>query len=122
MRLNHLDLPVSDTVATKAFFEQHFGFENLFERDDGLVVMLDDEDFALTLSPVPTNAPSEFPSGFHVGFNLQSEAEVRRKYQALSEAGVVIARPLGMLGGALTFQCMAPGEVLVEIAWRDNER
>jgi catechol 2,3-dioxygenase-like lactoylglutathione lyase family enzyme len=59
MRLNHLDLPVTDTCATKAFFERHFGFKTIFEREDGLVVMLDDARFALTLSPVPTNSPGE---------------------------------------------------------------
>lgn len=122
MRLNHLDVPVTDTLSTKAFFEKHFGFKAILVRDDGLVVMLDEAGFAFTLSSVPDNSVSEFPSGFHVGFNLATESELRSAHQRLVDAGVPIVRPLGMLGGALTFHCTAPGAVLVELAWRDNSR
>jgi catechol 2,3-dioxygenase-like lactoylglutathione lyase family enzyme len=119
MRLNHLDLPVANPADTKNFFERHFGFSTIFEREDGLIVMLDDTDFALTLSPIVLNSPREFPTGFHVGFNLSLEAELHCAYTTLTSAGIEIVRPLGMLGGALTFQCLAPGPLLVEVAWRN---
>ena len=39
-------------------------------------------------------------------------------YGRILAAGVPIVRPLGDLGGALTFHCQAPGRILVEVAWR----
>ena len=98
MNLNHIDLPVSDIVGVRAFFESHFGFRCIFECEDGLTVLLDDANFALTLSNVLDGEELRYPAGFHVGFNLESEGQLR--------------------GGALTFQCNAPGSLLVELSWR----
>jgi len=118
MNLNHLDLPVADTGATQAFFVQHFGFRNIFSREDGLIVMLDEDGFALTLSPALNGAVAEYPGGFHVGFNVDSEDDLFEIHKALVLAGVPIIRPMGELAGAMTFHCHAPGPVLVEIAYR----
>jgi catechol 2,3-dioxygenase-like lactoylglutathione lyase family enzyme len=119
MRLNHLDLPVSDPHTAKHFFENHFGFRTIFIRSD-LVVMLDSTDFALTLSAKLADGDQGYPTGFHVGFNLNTEAELQAIYQNLLAAKVSLARPLGLLGGALTFQCFGPDQILIEMAWRDN--
>jgi catechol 2,3-dioxygenase-like lactoylglutathione lyase family enzyme len=42
MKLNHIDLPVADIAGVRAFFESHFGFRCIFEREDDLPVLLDD--------------------------------------------------------------------------------
>jgi catechol 2,3-dioxygenase-like lactoylglutathione lyase family enzyme len=118
MNLNHIDLPVVDIPGVRDFFVEHFGFRRIFEREDGLTVLLDESDFALTLSAVIRGEEQRYPSGFHVGFNLQSEVQLRVAHARLVSAGVKIVRPLGDLGGALTFHCVAPGALLVELAWR----
>jgi catechol 2,3-dioxygenase-like lactoylglutathione lyase family enzyme len=115
MKLNHIDLPVADIAGVRAFFESHFGFRCIFEREDGLTVLLDE---ALTLSSLVDGEKQRFPAGFHVGFNLQSEEALRRSHAELTSARVKFARPLGDLGDALTFQCYAPGGLVVELAWR----
>lgn len=120
MRLNHLDLPVADTVGVRRFFESHFGFHCVFERADGLTVLLDEAGFALTLSALVEGEAQRFPTGFHVGFNLPDESTFRRVCENLARAGVEIVRPIGELGGALTCQCYAPGRLLVELAWRQT--
>jgi catechol-2,3-dioxygenase len=118
MNLNHLDLPVADIAGVRSFFESYFGFHCIFERADGLTVLLDEAGFALTLSSLIGSESQSFPTGFHVGFNLPDESTLRDMCAKLIRAGVVIARPMGDLGGALTFQCYAPGQLLVELAWR----
>ena len=118
MILNHIDLPVSDIIAARAFFETFFGFRCIFARADGLTVLLDEADFALTFSALPAGEKLRYPTGFHVGFNLQTEDELMKYHELLRSAGIEIVTPLGDLGGALTFQCHAPGPLIVELSWR----
>jgi hypothetical protein len=40
-------------------------------------------------------------------------------HASLHDSGVAILRAPGMLGGALTFQCLAPGGVVVEVGHRE---
>jgi lactoylglutathione lyase len=120
MHLNHLDLPVTDIRGTREFFEKYFDFRCVFERSDGLTVLLDPSDFALTLSPCEQGDRPSYPTGFHVGFNLSTKSDLMNAYQRLSSGGVEIVRPLGDLGGALTFHCNAPGLICVEVAWRER--
>ena len=121
MELNHIDLPVADIAGVRDFFVAHFGFRTILKRDDGLAVLLDESNFALTLSALIPGEAQRYPSGFHVGFNLNSEAQVRAAHDRLVAEGVEIVRPLGDLGGALTFHCVAPGALLVELAWRTRQ-
>jgi len=118
MKLNHIDLPVKDVPGVRTFFERHFGFRCIFEREDGLTVLLDEDGLALTLSTIPANETLHYPTGFHVGFNLDNQDELFETHGRLIAAGAPIARPLGDLGGALTFQCLAPDNLLIEVAFR----
>ena len=121
MKLNHIDLPVKDVASSRAFFEQHFGMRCIFVREDGLSVLLDEDGLALTLSPVPAGEALRYPTGFHVGFNLDDQDELFETHGRLAAAGVPIVRPLGDLGGALTFHCQAPGPLLIEVAFRKRD-
>jgi catechol 2,3-dioxygenase-like lactoylglutathione lyase family enzyme len=118
MKLNHIDLPVTEPLRVRAFFEQLFDMKCTFTREDGLTVLLDEDGNALTLSPLPPGETLRYPTGFHVGFNLDHEHEVHEVLERVKAAGVPIVRPLGNLAGALTFHCQAPGPILVEVAWR----
>jgi len=122
MKLNHIDLPVVDIAATRLFFEAHFEMRCIFTREDGLTVLLDEDGLALTLSPLPYGEALKYPTGFHVGFNLDHEHELFEVHERLVAAGVPIVRPLGDLAGAMTFHCQAPGPILIEIAWRTPDR
>ena len=118
MNLNHLDLPVSDLKQTRSFFERHFGFKEVYSREDGLSVLLDEDGFALTLSPLPEGEAANYPTGFHVGFNVDSEDDLFETHREILATGVPIVRPMGDLAGAMTFHCHAPGALLVEVAYR----
>lgn len=121
MNLNHIDIPTPDVSGGRSFFERHFGFRCIFAREDGLTVLLDEDNFALTLSPLPDGEKLRFPTGFHIGFNVDNEHELYEVHGRLAAAGIPIARPPGDLGGALTFHCDAPGPILVEVAYRPRD-
>lgn len=118
MNLNHIDLPVADIAAVRLFFETHFEMRSIFTREDGLTVLLDEDGFALTLSPLPQGEVLKYLPGFHIGFNVDNEHELIEVHERMVSAGVPIVRPLGDLAGALTFHCQAPGPILIEVAWR----
>ena len=118
MNLNHIDLLVVDIAAVRLFFETHFEMRSIFTREDGLTVLLDEDGFALTLSPLPQGEALKYPPGFHIGFNVDNEHELIEVHERIVSAGVPIVRALGDLAGALTFHCQAPGPILIEVAWR----
>ena len=118
MRLNHLDLPVSDVAATRAFFEQWLGFSH--ERtlgNDGLSILRDGDGLLLVLSRRQRQGAQEFPKQFHIGFYLESEEAVQGLYQRLAEAHVALDPPSEQRG-VFSFYFNAPGDILVEIAHR----
>ena len=121
MNLNHIDIPTTDVSAARSFFEKHFGFRCIFARDDGLTVLLDEDNFALTLSPLSDSEKLNYPTGFHIGFNVDSEHEFYETHGRLAAATVPIIRYPADIGGALTFHCHAPGPILVEVAYRPRD-
>lgn len=50
MKLNHLDLQVSDIHAARAFFETHFGLRCVYTRRDEIALLEDDAGFSLLKS------------------------------------------------------------------------
>ena len=121
MKLNHIDLPVIDPASVRIFFEKHFHMKCVYSREDGLTVLLDEDGSALTLSPLPSGEPLKYPTGFHIGFNLDNEDELFQLHGRIVAAGVPVVRPLGDLAGAMTFHCEAPGPILIEVAWRPRD-
>jgi catechol 2,3-dioxygenase-like lactoylglutathione lyase family enzyme len=117
MKFNHLDLPVHDIGAMKSFLERHFDLRGVQERQ-GFALLRDDAGFALVLSALRPDEHPGFPRGFHIGFNVPLAGEVEALHARLRGSDVAIVRAPGWLGGALTFQCLAPGGVVVEIGHR----
>jgi len=119
MRLNHIDLATSDLGATRDFFEAHLGFTHLETRgQNGLSILTDDVGLVLVLSRLQRDGAQTYPAGFHIGFHLESEAEVRGLYGRLAAAGHPMGPEPSVQRGALSFYFTAPGEILVEVAYR----
>ena len=53
MALNHLNLTVPDVPQTGAFFEKHLGFRCVGEPPTGVIVLVDESGFVLTLNNMP---------------------------------------------------------------------
>lgn len=119
MRLNHLDLSVSDVPGARDFFETFLGFRcEATKGRDALSILRDESGFVLVLNPFREDSPTQYPADFHIGFLLETEQAVRELYERLTAAGTEIVHPLNHRRGALMFYFRAPGGVLVEISWR----
>jgi catechol 2,3-dioxygenase-like lactoylglutathione lyase family enzyme len=119
MRLNHLDLAVPDIAAARDFFETHLGFTHQQTLgQNGLSILRDEGGLTLVLSRLQRRGARAYPDGFHIGFHLESEAAVHALYDRMTGAGVDIHDPPTVQHGALGFYFTAPGDILVEVAYR----
>lgn len=115
MTLNHIDLQVSNVSAARAFFETHFGLRCLFQRREELALLEDDAGLSFGVSNLFGSAPPVYPPDFHIGFILDTEAEVRDVHQRLVDAGVPIKTGLSRGGPNLYFMCTGPDGIMIEV-------
>lgn len=117
MRLNHLDLFVSDVSRTREFFETFLGFRvEATKGKDAMSLLRDESGFLLVISKFRKDSPTEYPTDFHIGFHLGSEQAVREAHERFTSGGVEQVSPLADIRGGLRFYCRAPGDLLIEIA------
>ncbi len=116
MKLNHLDLQVSDIHAARSFFETHFGLQCDYTRRNEMAILDDGAGFSLGLSNLTnqTSAPL-YPHDFHVGFVLEEAAQVEELYARLQHAGVPMKRELSDGGPNVYFMCAGPEGIPVEV-------
>ncbi|GIO34308.1 MULTISPECIES: VOC family protein [Paenibacillus] len=110
MKINHLNLTVTDVAASQAFLETYFGLKCQASRGDNFAVLFDDDGFVLTLMK---GREVEYPKTFHIGFPQSNEEQVNRMYQRLFEDGYDVKPP--QHSHAYTFYVKAPGGFMVEI-------
>ena len=119
MRLNHINLTVSDVPSAHAFLEDHFGFKPVAEipRSDTAAFLTDDSGLVLSLMNLQNDAEVSYPGMFHVGFMQNSRPEVDAIHQRLNDAGFK-AKPAHEFHGSYTFYVKAPGGFTVEVLSR----
>jgi catechol 2,3-dioxygenase-like lactoylglutathione lyase family enzyme len=118
MRLNHLNLCVTDLDEARAFFEEHFDFDFLDRKGDAILVMTDREGFTLVISD-PTKFGgdnADYPEGFHVGFLVDTREEVDATYARLTGAGLEIEKPPRNMRDSYGFYFHALGGVMFEVS------
>ena len=115
MRLNHVDLQVSDVDRAREFFETLFDFRCTFQRRCELAIFEDEDGFSLGVSNLFGSPAPAYPPDFHVGFVLETEAQVRAQYERLTRAGVEIKADLAIGGPSLYFMCTGPDSIPVEV-------
>lgn len=112
MRLNHLHLMVPSVPDAARFFEKYFELRKV-SGNAGLTVLLDDSGFVLTLMKLGSRSTGAYPVNFHVGFFLESEAEVDAVHGRMIADGLEVAAP--KREHAYSFHVGAPGGFLVEV-------
>jgi lactoylglutathione lyase len=121
MKLNHIDLQVSDIEAAREFFEKHFGLRCTYRRAGQIALLEDDGGLELGVSNLRGSPPPHYPPDFHVGFVLERAGDVRDAYERLKASEVRIKIDLREGGPNLFFMCEGPDGIPVEIrAPRDN--
>jgi lactoylglutathione lyase len=110
MKLNHLNLTVTDVKAAREFLEKYFELQTGNIRGDSFCVLFDDNGLVLTLMK---GAQVSYPKTFHIGFIQESEERVNEINQRLKDDGFDVESPQRSHGW--TFYIEAPGGFTVEV-------
>jgi catechol-2,3-dioxygenase len=115
MKLNHLNLTVTDVPETRAFLETYFGLSD-GGGNNNIAFLRDDNGMVLTLTSMKLGRETEvrYPATFHVGFIQESEGKVNEINQRLKDDGFDVPPP-GRQHGSWTFYFLAPGGFTVEV-------
>ena len=121
MKLNHINLPVMDIAVSRDFFTRYFGMKTVMElRGNFLAVLHDDGGMVLNLSHFDKKATEiAYHKDFHIGFFLDSTAEVDAKHAEMVADGLDAPAP-HRLQGRYGFYYRSPGGFDVEVAWLDD--
>lgn len=115
MKLNHVNLTVTDVGAARRFLERYFamrGVEVDGEQDaERFAVLFDDDGLVLTL--MKAGQGIKYPGSFHIGFGQPDETAVNAIYARLRADGYDVAPP--QRWHAWTFYVDAPGGFTVEV-------
>jgi catechol-2,3-dioxygenase len=115
MKLNHLNLTVTDVPETHAFLEKYFGLKSMgcnknmgfLSDDDGAVI-------SLTHMKIAKETEVRYPASFHVGFIQESAERVNEINQRLRADGFDVPPP-DHQHGSWTFYFRAPGGFTIEV-------
>jgi catechol 2,3-dioxygenase-like lactoylglutathione lyase family enzyme len=91
MKLNHINLIVTDIPKAINLFENYFDFRCSVNRHNNIAVLTNSNEFALVLwsSMLNKEHTTHYPENFHIGF-YQSDADaVTAIYEKLKTANVV---------------------------------
>jgi catechol-2,3-dioxygenase len=118
MNLNHLHLHVADVERAARFYEDLFGLRRLVWHGDALFLR-DDAGMDLALAPATDVEP--FPAWFHIGFRLDSRAEVEALLARVEAENTPIKAPLTFEGDNFAFfRCADPDGYQIEVYWEPD--
>ncbi len=116
MKLNHVNLTVTDAAEAGAFLQKHFGLRPMEsgKMTGRFAVLFDDGGLVLTLIKADQAADLQYPSTFHIGFIQPSKEKVDEINRRLKDDGFDVPLP-GKAHGAWTFYFQAPGGFVIEV-------
>ena len=115
MKLNHLNLTVTEVPSSQEFLEKYFGLRNL-GGNRNMAFLSDDNGLVLSLTSLKVGKESEvrYPATFHIGFIQESEERVTEINERLKADGFEVPPP-SRQHGAWTFYFTAPGGFTIEV-------
>jgi catechol 2,3-dioxygenase-like lactoylglutathione lyase family enzyme len=118
IKLNHVNLPVTDVAASSRFFEQYFHFKCTSVKGNNMLAIMEGEDGFILVLMADTfnrNGNNNYPDAFHIGFLVDNHAQVTEVYDRLVDGGIKVTQPPGALRGGYGFYFNAPGNILTEV-------
>jgi catechol 2,3-dioxygenase-like lactoylglutathione lyase family enzyme len=120
--LNHIHLRVKDLDISQRFYEEIFGWEPVMElpsQQRKMRFLRDSKRFLLVLEIHPDSAT--VPSWFHLGFELESHAEVQSAALELSRRSVKFIEPLNQTPDYSSFTVEDPDGYHLQIYWDSDK-
>jgi catechol-2,3-dioxygenase len=115
MKLNHLNLSVTDVPEAQRFLEKYFGMRS-GGGNNNIAFLTDEGGMLLTLTSMKVGGETEvrYPATFHIGFGQESEERVNEINKRLKEDGYEVPPP-SRQHGSWTFYFRAPGGFTIEV-------
>jgi catechol-2,3-dioxygenase len=115
MKLNHLNLSVTDVPEARGFLEKYFGMED-GGGNNNIGFLRDENGMVLTLTSMKVGREAEvrYPATFHIGFIQESRDRVDEINRRLKDDGFDVPPP-SMQHGSWTFYFLAPGGFTIEV-------
>lgn len=115
MKLNHLNLTVSDVPAAQDFLVTYFGLRPQPWGDGQQMAFLKDDDgMIISLMKAPQAGEVSYPGMFHIGFMQESREQVDAINAQMGQGGLNV-KPAREFHGSYTFYVKAPGGFTVEV-------
>jgi len=116
MKLNHINLTVTDVRAASDFLVKYFGMRDM-GGNQGMGFLTDEQDgwgFVLTLMKATEAIQGKYPGTFHIGFFIETAEKVDEVNRRLKEDGFNVPAP-EHTGHSYGFYVTAPGGFSVEV-------
>jgi lactoylglutathione lyase len=115
MKLNHLNLAVTDVSEARGFLEKYFGMVD-GGGNNNIGFLRDEHGMVLTLTSMKVGHEVEvkYPATFHIGFIQESRDRVDEINQRLRDDGFDVPPP-SRQHGSWTFYFLAPGGFTIEV-------
>jgi predicted enzyme related to lactoylglutathione lyase len=92
MKLNHINLVVSNVAEAITFFETYFNFKCTDIKGDNIVAILKGiDDFTLVIM-TSKEGNTTYPDAFHIGFMLDNTSAVTETFEKLKNGGVAVGQ------------------------------
>ncbi len=115
MKLNHLNLSVTDVSKSQEFLVKYFGLQNM-GGNKNIGFVSDDSGMVLSLTSMKVGQETEvrYPATFHIGFIQESEERVNEINRRLKEDGYDVPPP-SRQHHSWTFYFKSPGGFTIEV-------
>jgi catechol 2,3-dioxygenase-like lactoylglutathione lyase family enzyme len=113
VKLNHLNLTVTDVAAARNFLQTYFGMTDagFGAANDAFWILRDEAGMVLSLM---RNKSADYPGYFHIGFIQDDAASVDRLNDRMLADGLEVEAPKNF-HGSWTYYVKAPGGFTVEV-------
>ncbi|MCW3084844.1 MAG: glyoxalase/bleomycin resistance/extradiol dioxygenase family protein [Bacteroidetes bacterium] len=88
MKLNHLNLIVTDVAAAVGFFETYFDFKCTLTKGDNVIAILEGTDNFTLVIMTQKQGEVSYPQNFHIGFMLETKEEVEVLHEKLKSSTI----------------------------------
>jgi catechol 2,3-dioxygenase-like lactoylglutathione lyase family enzyme len=92
MKLNHINLVVSNVAAAIIFFETYFNFKCTDIKGDHIVAVLKGEDDFTLVIMTTKEGNIIYPGAFHIGFMLENTTAVTETFEKLKNDGIAVGQ------------------------------
>jgi catechol-2,3-dioxygenase len=117
VKLNHLDLQVADVQNTTSLFGTLFDLRlQSNPKSTAIAILSDDAGFVLVLQRKQV-ADESYPSGFHLGFLVDSVETVRSVHARAANLQLEVSEVMHNNRGTMIY-CRMPDGYLVEVSCR----